>query len=173
MKISSLSRFPLPPVVVFRAKSVCGQYKKVTINGFFSENHYFLLQHRVRHNSTCPVRFGVLQLLGLVESTNGVKYFLLKLSPLPLTLPPPPTSVYFVDCCFTGACKTGVTSCFVLIDQYVNGIVVLSIVWYHHHLWALNQLTIQDAVFIWTSLSCLISRPAPSSCCISFHHLPP
>ncbi len=35
MKISSLSTFPLPPVVVFRAKSVCGQYKKVTINGFF------------------------------------------------------------------------------------------------------------------------------------------
>ncbi len=28
MKISSL-------IVVFRAKSVCGQYKKVTINGFF------------------------------------------------------------------------------------------------------------------------------------------
>ena len=35
MKISSLSTFPLPPVVVFCAKSVCVQYKKVTINGFF------------------------------------------------------------------------------------------------------------------------------------------
>ena len=35
MKISSLSTFTLPPVVIFRAKSVCGQYKKVTISGFF------------------------------------------------------------------------------------------------------------------------------------------
>ena len=51
MKISSLSTFPLPPVVVFRAKSVCGQYKKVTPNGFFLRIVIFLLHHVARHNT--------------------------------------------------------------------------------------------------------------------------
>ena len=51
MKISSLSTFPLPPLVVFRAKSVCGQYKKTDDQWIFSENRYFLLHHVARHNT--------------------------------------------------------------------------------------------------------------------------
>ena len=51
MKISSLSTFPLPPVVVFRAKSVCVQYKKSYDQWIFSENCYFLLHHVARHNT--------------------------------------------------------------------------------------------------------------------------
>ncbi len=51
MKISSLSTFPLPPVVVFRAKSVYGQYKKSYDQRIFSENRYFLLHHVARHNT--------------------------------------------------------------------------------------------------------------------------
>ncbi len=44
MKISSL-------IVVFRAKSVCGQYKKSYDQWIFSENRYFLLHHVARHNT--------------------------------------------------------------------------------------------------------------------------